>query len=310
MTHYDILGVSKEAEQEEIKKAYRKLSLQFHPDRNPDPAATEKFKSINEAYEVLSDGQRREQYNMELQFGSGGNPMGGFPGGDMNDIFSMMFGGGFPGTVFPGTGFPGTGFPGGGPNIRVFHSGGVGGGFPGAFFQQINKPQPITKQIGITLGQAYQGVTLQLEIEKQSQRGPIMVHEPEVLHVAIPAGIEHGETILLNGQGNIQGDVKLVIHIEDHPIFKRQGQDLVYVKHISLKESLCGFAVDVQHLNGKMLQMNNQSNPTVVKPGFKKVVPGLGMNRSGQTGNLVIEFVVDFPDTLTQEQIDVLRGVL
>ena len=295
MTHYDILGVSKEAEQEEIKKAYRKLSLQFHPDRNPDPAATEKFKSINEAYEVLSDGVRREQYNMELQFGSGGNPMGGFPGGDMNDIFSMMFGGGF----------PGTGFPGGGPNIRVFHSG--GGAFPGgAFFQQIHKPQPITKQIAITLGQAYQGVTLQLEIEKQSQRGPIMVHEPEVLHVAIPAGIEHGETILLNGQG----DVKLVIHIEDHPIFKRQGQDLVYLKHISLKESLCGFAVDVQHLNGKMLQMNNQANPTVVKPGFKKVVPGLGMNRSGQTGNLVIEFVVDFPDTLTQEQIEVLQGLL
>ena len=319
MTHYDILGVSKEAEQDEIKKAYRKLSLQFHPDRNPDPAATEKFKSINEAYEVLSDGVRREQYNMELQFGSGGNPMGGFPGGDMNDIFSMMFGGGFPGagfpgTGFPGTGFPGTGFPGGGPNIRVFHSGGgafPGGAFPGgAFFQQIHKPQPITKQIAITLGQAYQGVTLQLEIEKQSQRGPIMVHEPEVLHVAIPAGIEHGETIILNGQGNMQGDVKLVIHIEDHPIFKRQGQDLVYLKHISLKESLCGFAVDVQHLNGKMLQMNNQANPTVVKPGFKKVVPGLGMNRSGQTGNLVIEFVVDFPDTLTQEQIDVLRGLL
>jgi DnaJ-class molecular chaperone len=209
---------------------------------------------------------------------------------------------------------------GGGPGIRVFHSG--GGGFPGfpggegfeAFFQQMHKPPAITKQIAITLGQAYQGVTLQLEVERQSQKGSIMIHEPEVLNVAIPAGIEHGETIILNGQGNGQGDtrgdVKLVIHIENHPIFKRQGQDLVYVKHISLKDSLCGFAVDVQHLNGKMLQMNNQSNPTVVKPGFKKVVPGLGMNRSGQTGNLVIEFTVDFPETLTLEQIDTLRNIL
>ena len=315
MTHYDILGVSKEAEQDEIKKAYRKLSLQFHPDRNPDPEATEKYKAINEAYEVLSDGQKREQYNMELQFGSNGGHMGGFPGGfppgfPGGDIFSMMFG-------MPG--MPGMG--GGGPNIRVFHSGGGGfpPGFPGgegfeAFFQQMHKPPAITKQISITLGQAYQGVTLQLEVERQSQRGPIMIHEPEVLNVAIPAGIEHGETILLNGQGNgqgdMRGDVKLVIHIEDHPIFKRQGQDLVYVKHISLKDSLCGFSVDVQHLNGKMLHMNNQANPTVVKPGFKKVVPGLGMNRSGQTGNLVLEFVVDFPDTLTPEQIETLKGLL
>ena len=310
MTHYDILGVSKEAEADEIKKAYRKLSLQFHPDRNPDPEATEKYKAINEAYEVLSDGQKREQYNMELQFGSGGGHMGGFPGGfPGGDIFSMMFG------------MPGMGGGGGGPGIRVFHSGGGGfpPGFPGgegfeAFFQQMHKPPPIIKNISITLGQAYQGVTLQLELERQSQRGPIMIHEPEVLNVAIPAGIEHGETIILNGQGNgqgdMRGDVKLVIHIEDHPIFKRQGQDLVYVKHISLKESLCGFAVDVQHLNGKMLQLNNQANPTVVKPGFKKVVPGLGMNRSGQTGNLVLEFAVDFPDVLTPEQVETLRGLL
>ena len=305
MTHYDILGVSKGADSDEIKKAYRKLSLQFHPDRNPDPDATEKYKSINEAYEILSDSQKREQYNMELQFGQGGGHMGGFPGQDINDIFSMMFSGGFPGGGFPG-----------GPNIRVFHNGpqGFGGAGFEAFFQQIHKAPPITKQIEITLGQAYHGVTLQLEIEKHSQRGPIMIHEPDVLHVAIPAGIEHGETILLNGQGNgqgeMRGDVKLVIHIEDHPVFKRQGQDLVYTKHITLKESLCGFAVDVQHLNGKMLHMNNEANPTVVKPGFKKVVPGLGMNRSGQTGNLILEFAVDFPDALTPEQVETLKGLL
>jgi len=215
-------------------------------------------------------------------------------------------------------GMPGMSRGGGGPNIRVFRSGPGGPEFPEggfeAFFQQLHKSPPITKEITITLGQAYQGVTLQLEIEKQVQKGPIIVYEPEVLNVAIPAGIEHGETIILNGQGNghgeMRGDVKLIIHIEDHPIYKRQGQDLVYVKHISLKESLCGFAVELQHLNGKMLNMNNQANPTVVKPGFKKVVPGLGMVRSGQTGSLVIEFAVDFPDTLTPEQIETLKGLL
>jgi len=117
--HYDILGVPKEADATEIKKAYRKLSLQYHPDRNPDPEATEKYKAINEAHEILSDPQKREQYNMELQFGS--MPNGMQQPGEMNDIFNMMFGG-FPGGGFPGGGFPGGGFPGGGF---------PGGGFPG-----------------------------------------------------------------------------------------------------------------------------------------------------------------------------------
>ena len=89
---YDILGVSRDASPDEIKKSYRKLSLKYHPDRNPDPSATEKYKAINEAYEVLSDAQKKQQYDMELQFG------GGFPGGmngglgpEFNDVFSMIF---------------------------------------------------------------------------------------------------------------------------------------------------------------------------------------------------------------------------
>jgi len=315
--HYEILGVSKESDEGEIKKAYRKLSLQYHPDRNPDPAATEKYKEINEAYEVLSDAQKREQYNVELQLGGGrpgGFPGGGFPGGgvhmggDMNDIFNMVFGGGF----------PGGGFPGGGPNIRVFHGGFPGGGGIEAIFQQMNqmaRPPPITRHISISLEQAYHGATVSLEIERQNVRGNIQFQETETLQIQIPPGVDENEGILLKGHGHsvsdeVKGDVKIQIKIENNPIFTRNGNDLFYTKHITLKESLCGFAFEIRHLNGKMMNMNNLANPTVVKPNYKKVVPGLGMVKNGQTGNLVIELLVDFPDSLTPEQVEVLKNIL
>jgi len=327
MTHYELLGVSKDADPDEIKKSYRKLSLQYHPDRNPDPAATEKFKAINEAYEVLSDSQKREQYNMELQFGSGGHPggfpggfpggvhMGGFPGGvhmggDMNDIFSMMFG------------FPGMPGGGGGPNIRVFHSGqGFPGGFPGMdpgieqMFHQIHRPPTIEKHIQITLEQAYHGCTISIDIEKQSTKGMIRAQEIENLTISIPPGIEHGETLLIKGHGHqvtdtISGDVKITVDVKSHTSFVRQGLDLLYTKHISLKESLCGFIFEIQHINGKTIHMNNTTNPSVVKPNFKKIVQGLGMNKQGQTGALIIEFIVDFPESVTKEQWEALNSVL
>jgi len=313
-THYEILGVSKDADETAIKKAYRKLSLQYHPDRNGgDPAATEKYKAINEAHEILSDTQKREQYDAELQFGPGGGfpgggfPGGGFPGGGpggMNDFFNMMFGGGF----------PGMGPMGGGPGIRVFHSNGSGG--MEHIFQQLNKPQPIHKTVCISFEQAYHGTTVKVDIERQIIKENSRYIENLEMNINIPAGVDENETMTIEGQGHsvmdgqIRGDIKLDFKIENNTIFKRSGQDLVYSRSISLKEALCGFAFEIQHISGKTLNMNNTQNPTIVKPGFKKVVPGLGFNKGGQTGNLVIELSVDFPDTLTEEQINSLRDIL
>ena len=321
-THYDILGVSQDATDQDIKKSYRKLSLQFHPDRNPDPSATEKYKEINESYEILSDQQKREQYNMELKFGGGGGgmgPMGGGGGmgpmGDMNDIFSMMFGGmgGFGGMP----GMPGMHSSEGFPGIRVFHS---TGGFPGGggmehMFQQMNKPPPIVKNIEITLEQAYTGGNIQIAIEKQVVQNMERINETEIMTIEIPAGIDENEVMVLREQGhvmnnNIKGDVKLTFKITNNSIFKRHGLDLIYNKTLSLKESLCGFSFEIVHLNGKSLNMNNTTNSAVIKPNYKKVIPGFGMNKNGQTGNLIIEMTIQFPDTLAKEQIEVLQTIL
>lgn len=315
-THYETLGISKDANETEIKKAYRTLSLKYHPDRNPDPSVQETYKAINDAYDILSDPQTKQQYDHELQFGAGFHPMGHGGDGmaDINNIFNMMFGGGFPGMAHEG--FQG------GPGVRIFHGGfpgaggfSGGGGFPDHIFQQFNKPASIIKNIEITLEQVYYGANIQVDIERQVTRNMMRHQENIKLSVTVPQGVDDNEVLIIRGQGHsisddICGDVKIVFSIKNDTIFRRQGQDLIYLKHLTLKESLCGFAFEIQHINGKTLNMNNLANSAVVKPNFKKVVPGLGLVKNGQTGNLIIELMVDFPDSLTKEQIDKLRDIL
>jgi len=331
MTHYETLEVSKDASEQDIKKSYRKLSLQYHPDRNGgNEEATEKYKKINEAYEVLSDSQKRQEYDMGGSSFHGGSFHGGrqmdAEMGDINNIINMMFGGGgqsmggFPGGQSMG-GFPG------GPGIRVFHTGGSGGGFPGGgfpgfpgagmdqFFQQMNRPPPIVKNIIITLEQAYHGANISIEIEKKVSTAFGHAIQTDSINIQIPAGIDENEVMVLREQGHmlnddVKGDVKLTFGIQNTSIFKRQGLDLIYLKELSLKESLCGFSFEISHINGKMLNMNNMSNTSIIKPNFRKVVPGLGMNKNGQTGNLIIEMSVQFPDSLTAAQITALRDIL
>jgi DnaJ-class molecular chaperone len=323
---YDILGVSKNATEPEIKKAYRGLSLKNHPDRNNGSEESKrKFQQIGEAYDTLSDPAKKEEYDNELNgvhnpfggmHGMHGMPRG-FPhafghtnsmnGGDdlneINNIFSALFGGGMGG---PMGGFPGGGFPGGASNIHVFHN-----GMP--MFQNMQKPVPIVKNVHMKMSDAYSGLLFPLEIERQA--GTANNIEKETIYVNIPPGIDENEMIILRDKGHyinddIRGDVKLSIHIENNTPFIRTGLDLLYKKTISLKESLCGFSFEVAHLNGKTLFMNNMSGRTIIKPKYRKIIPNMGMIKEQNTGNLIIEFDVEFPESLTDSQVDILAGLL
>lgn len=316
-TFYEILGVNSDASEQEIKKAYRSLSLQLHPDR--PTGDSEKYKEINEAYETLSDAGSRQRYDMELKFGSqerGGmhHPFFQEVPIDINDVFSMFFGG--QGSPF-GPGGPVHGFPfPGGPGIHVFHQG--GGNHP--FFMQQQKkvvPQIIEKTILISLETAYLGGSMPVEIERQVFHNGNPVFETSTLYVDIPRGIENGEKIILHGKGHMSaettnGDISISVQIREDSTYYRTGLDLRYTHTISLKEALCGFSFELKHISGKSFHLNNHQNHTIIRPNYSKTIPGLGMVRENpsQTGNLIIEFCVNFPVSLTQEQIEGLSKIL
>uniref|UniRef100_A0A6C0DAH6 J domain-containing protein n=1 Tax=viral metagenome TaxID=1070528 RepID=A0A6C0DAH6_9ZZZZ len=306
--YYEVLGVSQDAGDAEIKKAYRGLSLKYHPDRNPTEEAKDMIQKVNEAYEILGDKSKRKQYDMELQFGiQGGMPFGHMNGmhemNDINNLFNMMFGGGMPGFGGPG-----------GPEIRIFHGGGPGN-FHAEFFHSMNtRPEPIQKHLQITIEQSYTGSTLPIEIERSVVSNNTKRMESETVYINVPKGIDDNETVTLHEKGNIindrKGEVRITFRVVNNTQFKRSGLDLIYHQKITLKEALCGFSFEIIHLNGKKLCLNNNSNPTVIKPNFKKVVPNLGIFREDSVGNMIIEFEIEFPDSLTKEQVETLSNIL
>ena len=356
-SHYDTLQISKEATESEIKRAYRAMSLQWHPDRNHAHEAQAKFQEINEAYETLSDPSKREMYDAELNgvFFRTSSMNESSDMADINNIINMMFGGGpmmrnpmhgFSGPnihVFQGTGFGGPGFsfgpgsgptfgpgsgptfgpgsgptfgPGSGPEIFFQSHGGIPGYVPNQnFSQNLQKPPPIIKTVPITFQQSYSGCTIPVEIEKWSIYEGLKISENATIDLTIPPGVDDKEIIILRDCGNtsvneLKGDVKLIVTIETSPVFERSGMDLVFKKQLTLKESLCGFSFEIVHPNGKQLILNNMTNRTIIKPGFKKVISNMGMVREGNSGNLIIEFGVVYPDLLTLDQMTAIEQVL
>jgi len=296
---YEILGVDKSASDQDIKRAYRALTLKYHPDRNPTEEAAAKIREINDAYGVLSDPQKRRQLDRPMPPSFPSFRHGGMGGVEVEldnpaDIFQMLFGGGLPGGM-------------------MFHH--VGGGQPQDFFDPRfqPKPPPIQQHLTLTLEQAYTGCTVPIEVDRWVMQGHLKVQEIETVYVDIPPGIDDCEILTLVDKGNALNDncrgvVKVNIRIENTTVFRRQGLDLIYSKTLTLKESLCGFGFELKHINGKTLAMNNVQN--VVKPNYRKVVPGMGLKRDKSVGALIIEFDVQFPDTLTLEQMAALREIL
>ena len=324
---YEILGVTESASQEEIKKAYRKLSLQYHPDRNNNsPESTAKFQSISAAYETIGDDDKRRQYDMQskMQFGMPGG-MGmpfGMPGGG-----GMSFGGGGMPTFFTtsdidmdpaeilnffSTNFFGGGGPGGGP-------GGGGRMGPNIFSmenlkQKLAKPTPIIKTETITLSKAYTGYNMPIEITRWIVENNVKREETETIYLPIPRGIDNNELIILREKGNMlsdsnRGDIKVFIKIQNDTDFERNGLDLILNKTISLKDALCGFVFDMNYLDGRTFKINNNGG-NVITNNYNKVLPSMGMKREEHIGNLIINFTVTFPEKLTSQQIEALREIL
>ena len=298
---YAILGVTPDSSQEDIKKKYRQLQMQHHPDKGGDEKLSQK---INQAYTTLGDIEKRQHYDMQRN-----NPLGQF--GLQGDIFKMFFGGG--GEGMP----PWLNMNNNGnihPRMHIFHNGRP------VNMNMLRKPTPIIKHIEVSLEEAYTGTNIPLEIERWCQEGEIKRVEREKIYINVRMGIDDNEIITMPQKGNIinenlKGDVKVYVKINNATPFVRKGLNLIYKKKISLKESLTGFSFDLKHLSGKTYVINNQGGK-IIKPDFHKVIKYMGMKRerrhpaSPMVGDMVICFEVYFPDTLTEEQMTTLKEIL
>lgn len=313
--HYNVLGIKDNAQESEIKKAYRSLSLKYHPDRNQTQEAKEKMTEINEAFEILGDSQSKQKYDHQRKFGGvgGGMPQSGMPEDfqDINNIFNMMFAGG--NSPFGGN-FASNMNNGGGPNIRVFHNGRPANFNFQSNMQHIRKPAIIQKQIIISLEQCYNGAVVEININRTIEKNNETTMEEEMLYINVPKGVNNKEIMTLHEKGNAidsqTGDIKILVIVENKTPYIRQGLDIILKEKLSLKDSLCGFSLEFTYLNGKKFALNNIDNYTLIKPGYKKVIPNMGITRDEKTGNFIVHFEVEFPDTLDKTTREKLSEIL
>ncbi|XP_042498369.1 dnaJ homolog subfamily B member 4 [Macadamia integrifolia] len=342
--YYNILKVNRNATDDDLKKSYRRLAMKWHPDKNPTnkKEAEAKFKQISEAYEVLSDPQKRavyDQYGEEglkgATPGSSGGGGGGFPFGggssggpndfmfnprNAEDIFAEFFGSspfGF-GSTGPGRsmrfqsdgGGIFNGFGGTENHFRTYSEGvGPGGGMP-------RKPPPVESKLPCSLEELYTGSTRKMKISRKVvDVNGRLIPESEILTITVKPGWKKGTKITFPDKGNEQtnqlpADLVFVIDEKPHDVYQRNGNDLVVKQKVSLAEALGGTTVNLKTLDGREL---NIPVTDVVNPGFELVIAEEGMpiaKEPGNRGNLSIKFEVKFPTRLTSEQKAGLKRIL
>jgi curved DNA-binding protein len=318
--YYKILGVDKKASQDEIKKSYRKLALKYHPDRNKDDkAAEEKFKELGEAYAVLSDEEKRKQYDT---FGSAGfqqrySQEDIYKGSDLNDIlremglggdfFSRIFSGGGPGR---GGGFRTYTFTGGGP--RPDMPGGMGpGGHGYDFGQGMGEAgmhpvhgQDLIYELPVSLEEAFHGATKMVSYRRGGQ--------VERVSVKVPPGIATGKKLRLTGkgepgpQGAKPGDLYIKVRVLDHPQFTRDGDDLEVAQQVSFSQAALGATVEVPTLEGKTLSVRV---PKGTQAGSRLRLKGQGLPQfhGAGRGDLYVKINIGVPAKLSKRQRELLE---
>ncbi|XP_057959377.1 uncharacterized protein LOC131151908 [Malania oleifera] len=335
--YYSVLKVKKNASDDDLKKSYRKLAMKWHPDKNPTnkKEAEAKFKQISEAYEVLSDPQKKaiyDQYGEEglkdmPPPGSGGFPFGngsgsassGFNPRNAEDIFAEFFGSSPFGFGSSGIGrsmrFPSDGggmFGGFNANENIFRSYSDGSSASSV----PKKPPSVESKLPCSLEELYAGSTRKMKISRTVvDANGRLVPETEILTIDVKPGWKKGTKITFPDKGNeslnqLPADLVFVIDEKPHDVFKRDSNDLIVSQRVSLAEALGGTTVQLVTLDGRNLSIPVSD---IVSPGYELVVAQEGMpiaKEPGNRGDLRIKFEVKFPTRLSAEQRAGLKRAL
>ncbi|PVU94035.1 hypothetical protein BB561_002850 [Smittium simulii] len=351
--YYALLDVPKTANDDELKKAYRKMALKWHPDRHKgsDKEDSEKkFKDISEAYEVLSDKQKRSIYD---QFGeealkngmpapnsngqgAGASPFFNFPGGSTG-------GNGGAQTFTFSSNMPGSSFGGFTPSNpedifqQIFMDG--FGGFMGSSSAgpkpgrpkarsrtqdfssfgtgpSVKSKEDIVRTLPVSLSDLYSGVTKKLKVTRNilDQAGKINQSQ-KILQIDVKPGWKSGTKVRFSGEGDDLGngpqDIVILIEEKSDSVFKRDKDNLLITLNLTLKESLCGFKKTITTLDNRTLDVENLTN--VVRPGQESRITGEGMPISkvpNSKGDMIVTYNVEFPRSLSHDQKEKLRNVL
>jgi len=311
--YYEILGVNRKADADELKKAYRKLAMKFHPDKNPnDKKAEERFKEISEAYDVLSDPQKKQTYD---QFGHMGTQNGFRPGANPFEGFGGFRGAGRPGAG-PDTGFGGraSGFD---PNHESFQDifGDLFGDVFGGARRGPTGQRPSARARGadlkytlmITLEEAALGTEKTISFIRHRNNK----EETAKLSVTVPAGVKQGQRLKLAGEGDSAlnggpvGDLYVIINTLDHPLFKRVENDVHLELPISFIDATLGTIVEVPTLTGRASLKIPAGTPSGQI--FRLRGKGFSSVAGSETGDMLVKIQIDVPRDLSDAEKDSLR---
>ncbi len=316
MTHYDVLGVRQDAADVDIKRCFRRLSLELHPDRAPGQET--RYKQVVEAYSILGDADKRRLYDISLKEEVSRRALTTRNDTSLHRSHSSERDDRYYAYDCDDEEYEDDRYE-RFRSRRAYREGNDQRLNPrrnGVRRRQESDTshlvlEDIQHTLSISLNESFTGVSVPITITRNVNGRP----EEAKLYVDIPAGTDNGEIIILEGKGNIDADLRMRSHVrvrvavDRDGLFRRDGLNIVCSLEITLKEALCGFRKEITHLDGKTYLVASEQGK-VIGQGGRRVIPQKGFQRGQSLGNLVIVFHIIMPKQLTSQQVEILSKTL